>query len=76
MTNSSQSPPGWPPPPPPDETEEERIRRTEKDKEAKRVSDLIDLDIAKDKAERKKREAHIKIILLGAQTVCDNTSAF
>jgi hypothetical protein len=58
----------WPPSPPPDETETERIQRTEKEKEAKRVSDLIDQALAVERAERKKIKQNTKILLIGVHT--------
>ncbi|KAK7042953.1 hypothetical protein VNI00_008690 [Paramarasmius palmivorus] len=54
----------WPPPPSPDETESQRELRLEEEREAKRVSDAIDLAISQEK-EQRKRAPGAKILLLG-----------
>ena len=55
----------WPPPPSPDETDSEKTRRVAKEMEAKRVSDTIEQAIDLERAERRKRQADTKILLLG-----------
>ncbi|KAJ7142881.1 guanine nucleotide binding protein, alpha subunit [Mycena epipterygia] len=52
--------------PPPDETPAERQARVDLEQEQKRVSDQIDDDLRKDRAERKKRmKREVKVLLLG-----------
>ena len=55
----------WPPYPPAEETELERALRLEEEKEAKRVSDVIDLALEAERNELKKRKEYIKVLLLG-----------
>ncbi|KAJ6472841.1 G-protein alpha subunit [Mycena vitilis] len=52
--------------PPPNETPAERQQRVELEQEQKRVSDQIDDDLRKERAERKKRaRREVKLLLLG-----------
>ncbi|KAF8144347.1 G-alpha-domain-containing protein [Mycena galopus ATCC 62051] len=52
--------------PPPNETPAERQKRVELEQEQKRVNDLIDDDLRKDRADRKKRaRREVKVLLLG-----------
>lgn len=55
----------WPPYPPAEETELERALRLEEEKEAKRVSDDIDLALEAERNELRKRKEYIKVLLLG-----------
>ncbi|KIK70151.1 hypothetical protein GYMLUDRAFT_151735 [Collybiopsis luxurians FD-317 M1] len=65
-TARSNSDSVWPPPvSPSDETDEEREVRLEQEREAKRVSDAIDLAINNEKEARKKNVFGAKILLLG-----------
>ncbi|KAI3619671.1 putative g-protein alpha subunit [Moniliophthora roreri] len=54
----------WPPPSSPDESEAKRELRLEEEREAKRVSDAIDLAISQEKEQRRKAPG-AKILLLG-----------
>ncbi|KAJ6557511.1 G-alpha-domain-containing protein [Mycena capillaripes] len=52
--------------PPPNETPEERQKRIELEQEQKRVSDRIDDDLRKERAERKKQsKREVRVLLLG-----------
>lgn len=51
--------------PPLDETEEQKVAREAEEAEAKRVNDLIDEGLKKDKAIMKKESGMVKILLLG-----------
>ncbi|KAJ3732901.1 guanine nucleotide binding protein, alpha subunit, partial [Lentinula guzmanii] len=55
----------WPPPISPDETDEERDTRLEQEREAKRVSDAIDLALNAERESKKKSVHGAKILLLG-----------
>ncbi|KAJ3774645.1 guanine nucleotide binding protein, alpha subunit [Lentinula raphanica] len=55
----------WPPPISPDETDEERDARLEQEREAKRVSDAIDLALNAEREAKKKNVHGAKILLLG-----------
>lgn len=55
----------WPPYPPAEETELEKALRLEEEKEAKRVSDTIDLALEAERNELRKRKEYIKVLLLG-----------
>ncbi|KAF9068855.1 guanine nucleotide binding protein, alpha subunit [Rhodocollybia butyracea] len=56
----------WPPPSSPsEESQEDREARLEQEKEAKRVSDAIDLDLNAEKEAKKKNVHGAKILLLG-----------
>jgi len=52
--------------PPPDETPEERLVREAAEAEAKRISDEIDEQIARDREQMKKTKRPMKLLLLGA----------
>ena len=52
--------------PPPDETAEERLIREAAEAEAKRISDEIDEQIARDREQMKKMKRPMKLLLLGA----------
>ncbi|KAJ8073750.1 hypothetical protein PM082_012028 [Marasmius tenuissimus] len=57
----------WPPPPSPDLTDEQKELRLEEEREAKRVSDAIDLALSQDRETTRNRRGQIgaKILLLG-----------
>lgn len=56
----------WPPQPDrSEESEGERLQRQDEEKEAKRLSDLIDKGLEEEKAVRKARKVHTRILLLG-----------
>ncbi|KAL0578880.1 hypothetical protein V5O48_003113 [Marasmius crinis-equi] len=57
----------WPPPPSPDLSDEQKELRLEEEREAKRVSDAIDLALSQERETRKFRRSEIgaKILLLG-----------
>lgn len=58
----------WPPRPVGEETEEQRVARVAEEMENARRSEQIDLEIAKDKAERqKKSKPTATVMLLGEQ---------
>ncbi|KAG7091963.1 hypothetical protein E1B28_008352 [Marasmius oreades] len=57
----------WPPPPSPDLSDEQKELRLEAEREAKRVSDAIDLAISQDREARRSRRSTVgaKVLLLG-----------
>ncbi|KAF7289911.1 hypothetical protein MIND_01366000 [Mycena indigotica] len=54
----------WPPPPPPPESEQERLARIDAEREAKRISNAIDEQIAVER-EQRRRPSNAKVLLLG-----------
>jgi guanine nucleotide-binding protein subunit alpha len=56
--------------PPPDETLEQRLVREAAEAEAKRISDEIDEQIRRDREHIKKVKKPMKLLLLGAFSVC------
>lgn len=51
--------------PPPDETPAQKTARLKRELDAQRVSDSIDEDIKRERAEGKKKKNIIKVLLLG-----------
>ncbi|KAH6905970.1 guanine nucleotide binding protein, alpha subunit [Coprinopsis sp. MPI-PUGE-AT-0042] len=51
--------------PPPNETPADRTERVRREAEAKRISDAIDEDIRREKAEKKKTGRPVRVLLLG-----------
>ncbi|KAF9256608.1 G-alpha-domain-containing protein [Marasmius fiardii PR-910] len=67
QSHQDSSPDHWPPPPSPDLSEEQKEARLQAEREAKRVSDAIDLAISQDREARRSRRSSVgaKILLLG-----------
>jgi guanine nucleotide-binding protein G(i) subunit alpha len=56
----------WPPQSPLEETDEEKAVRLEQEREAKRISDAIDHDIAVEREQRRRQQGPMaKVLLLG-----------
>ncbi|KAL5521610.1 hypothetical protein ACEPAF_2358 [Sanghuangporus sanghuang] len=58
--------------PPPNETAQERAARLAAAAEAKRISDMIDEELARQRAAEKKGQRPVKILLLGKSTTLKN----
>lgn len=64
ISDGANDPLNWLMRPPPDESAEQKLAREQQEADAKKISDMIDEDIKREKAALKKKQV-VRVLLLG-----------